>query len=106
MQRFLHGEEKTNKSLGFSKAHPSGDGDRDPGFCAGLVLADRRRDGRWNNKKGHRVGSFPFTIRPPVILALWPGYTLRNFTVCIVLFTGYSEGKKKTIKQLENQIFI
>lgn len=48
----------------------------------------------------------PLLSRPPVILALGHGYTLRNFAVCIVPFTGYSKGGKKPSKQLENQIFI
>lgn len=39
----------------------------------------------------------PLLSRPPVILALGHGYTLRNFAVCIVPFTGYSEGEKNQV---------
>lgn len=91
-------KKRRNKSLGFSKVHPSGDEDPDPGFRAELGLADGRRDGRRDKKKVTMLEVSPLLSRPPVILALGHGYTLRNFSVCIVPFTGYSEGEKKTSK--------
>lgn len=67
-------KKRRNKPLEFSIVHPSGDGDWNRGFYAGLVLADgRRRDGRQTTKKMTVLEVSPLLSRLPVILALGHG---------------------------------
>lgn len=99
-------KKRQNKSLGFSKVHPSGDEDPDPGFLAELGLAEWRRDGRRDNKESRHVGSFPFAVKTPCYSRSWAWIYSEKFRSMHCALHWVFWGGKKPSKQLENQIFI